>query len=80
MVMERGMVYGGDGDGGSYILFLPPPPLPLPQAKFMPYSNDSIIVTAARDGQIMCDTISTTGTLLHSKRVGSHNDSAHKVT
>ena len=49
------------------------------QAKFMPHCDDSVLVTAARDGQVMCDVISSTGNLHHSKRVGHHNDSAHKV-
>ena len=45
----------------------------------MPYTDDRVIVTAARDGQVMCNVITSTGALHHSKRVGHHNDSAHKV-
>ena len=50
------------------------------QAKFMPHSEDSVLVTAARDGQVKCHVLTSTGELHHSKRVGHHNDSAHKVT
>ena len=49
------------------------------QAKFVPQCNDSVIVSAARDGQVMCHVISTTGEPITSKQVGLHRDSAHKV-
>ena len=45
----------------------------------MPQCNDSVIVSAARDGQVMCHVISTTGEPITSKQVGLHRDSAHKV-
>ena len=45
----------------------------------MPLTNDSVIVSAARDGQVRCHVTSTTGELVDSKRVAHHNDSAHKV-
>ena len=50
------------------------------QAKFMPQTNDSVIVSAARDGQVRCHVISTTGELVTTKRVTHHNESAHKVS
>ena len=49
------------------------------QAKFMPHAGDSVLVTAARDGQIRCHVLSTSGNLMTSKRVSHHRDSAHKV-
>lgn len=49
------------------------------QAKFMPLTEDMVLVTAARDGQIRCTVMTSTGGLNHSKRVAHHNDSAHKV-
>lgn len=49
------------------------------QAKFMPHTSDSVLVTAARDGQIRCMVVSSSGSLITSKRVAHHNDSAHKV-
>lgn len=51
----------------------------LTQAKFMPHTGDSVLVTAARDGQIRCHVLSTSGNLMTSKRVSHHRDSAHKV-
>ena len=45
----------------------------------MPHTGDSVLVTAARDGQIRCQVVSSTGAHIHSKRVAYHNDSAHKV-
>ncbi len=50
-----------------------------PQAKFMPYTDDKVIVTAARDGQIRLLVLSSTGEIVHTKRLAHHNDSAHKV-
>ena len=55
-------------------------PPPHPQAKFMPHCGDSVLVTAARDGQVMYSVVNPSGELNHSKRVGHHNDSAHKVS
>ena len=49
------------------------------QAKFMPHTGDSVLVTAARDGQIRCHVMSMSGNLMTSKRVSHHRDSAHKV-
>ncbi|CAI8025226.1 DDB1- and CUL4-associated factor 8 [Geodia barretti] len=49
------------------------------QAKFMPYTGESVLVTAARDGQVRCLILSSTGSLVASKRVALHNDSAHKI-
>jgi WD repeat-containing protein 42A len=49
------------------------------QTKFMPRVNNSVIVSAARDGQVRRHVISTTGSLDSSKKVASHNDSAHKL-
>ena len=46
----------------------------------MPQTNDSVIVSAARDGQVRCHVISTTGELVTTKRVTHHNESAHKVS
>ncbi len=45
----------------------------------MPFTDDKVIVTAARDGQIRLMVLSSTGEVVHSKRVGHHNDAAHKV-
>ena len=56
-----------------------PSRLMLPQAKFMPHTGDSVLVTAARDGQVRCHVLSTSGNLMTSKRVSHHRDSAHKV-
>jgi len=49
------------------------------QAKFMPHTQDTVMVTAARDGQIRLMALSPTGELVHSKRVALHGGSAHKV-
>ena len=45
----------------------------------MPHTGDTVLVTAARDGQIRCHVMSTSGNLMTSKRVSHHRDSAHKV-
>jgi len=49
------------------------------QAKFMPYTGDSVLVTAARDGQVRYLVVSSTGSVITSKRVAYHSDSAHKL-
>jgi WD repeat-containing protein 42A len=49
------------------------------QAKFMPYTAESVLVTAARDGQVRCLVLSSSGSLVASKRVALHQDSAHKI-
>jgi len=57
--------------------------LPFPsssQAKFMPLNDDRVLVTASRDGQVCCHTLTSTGELHHSCTVGKHSDSAHKVS
>lgn len=46
----------------------------------MPYTDDQVIVTAARDGQIRLMVLTSTGEMLHTKRLGHHTDSAHKVS
>ncbi|XP_059468707.1 DDB1- and CUL4-associated factor 8 isoform X2 [Neocloeon triangulifer] len=50
------------------------------QTKFMPGSNDSLIVTCARDGQVRLATLSTTGTCRGTRKLAQHNQSAHKLT
>jgi WD repeat-containing protein 42A len=45
----------------------------------MPFTGESVLVTAARDGQVRCLILSSTGSLVASKRVALHNDSAHKI-
>ncbi len=45
----------------------------------MPHTDDKVLVTAARDGQIRLMVLTSTGEMLHSKRIARHNDSAHKV-
>lgn len=45
----------------------------------MPLTNDSVLVSAARDGQVRRHVISTTGELVATDKVAYHNDSAHKV-
>ena len=49
------------------------------QAKFMPYTGNCVLVTAARDGQIICTVLSSSGSMMSTKRVAHHNDSAHKL-
>lgn len=45
----------------------------------MPQTNDSVIVSSARDGQVRCHVLSSTGDLMSTQRVSYHNESAHKV-
>ena len=45
----------------------------------MPHNDDTVLVTASRDGQVRCHTLTSTGELHHSSTVGNHSDSAHKV-
>ena len=45
----------------------------------MPQCDDSVLITAARDGQVRCHVISSTGELATTKQVACHRDSAHKV-
>ncbi|KAI6646603.1 DDB1- and CUL4-associated factor 8-like [Oopsacas minuta] len=49
------------------------------QARFMPESDSSVIVSAARDGQVRAHIIGSSGELANSRRVASHKDSAHKL-
>lgn len=46
----------------------------------MPQTNDSVLVSAARDGQVRRHVISSCGHLMGSDKVAYHNDSAHKVS
>lgn len=49
------------------------------QAKFMPYSNDQIIVSCARDGHIRLGEVSPSGLTCPTRRLGSHRGPAHKL-
>ena len=50
------------------------------QAKFMPNTNDSIMVTCARDGQVRSGTLSSIGSCNTTKRLVQHKDGAHKLS
>ena len=50
-----------------------------PQAKFMPQTNNSVLVSASRDGQVRRHVISGSGELVATDKVAYHSDSAHKV-
>ena len=49
------------------------------QARFMPESDNSVLVSAARDGQVRAHIINSSGELANSRRVANHRDSAHKL-
>jgi len=49
------------------------------QSKFMPHSNDSQIVTCARDGQVRLAELSVTGSCRETRKICEHADSCHKV-
>lgn len=49
------------------------------QTKFMPYSNDSQVVTCARDGKVRLAELSLTGSCKSTKKIAQHAGSAHKV-
>ena len=49
------------------------------QAKFVPFTGDSQIVTCARDGQVRLSLISSSGAHIGAKRLAKHSDSCHKV-
>lgn len=46
----------------------------------MPHSNDSQIVTCARDGMVRLAELSATGACRGTKKLAKHEGSAHKVT
>lgn len=45
----------------------------------MPQTNDSVLVSASRDGQVRRHVISGSGELVATDKVAYHSDSAHKV-
>ncbi|XP_019851127.1 PREDICTED: DDB1- and CUL4-associated factor 8-like isoform X1 [Amphimedon queenslandica] len=49
------------------------------QAKFMPLTNESVLVSASRDGQVRRHVVSSSGELVATDKVAYHNDSAHKL-
>ena len=49
------------------------------QARFMPESDNSVLVSASRDGQVRAHIINSSGELANSRRVANHRDSAHKL-
>ncbi|KAF6034633.1 DCAF8 [Bugula neritina] len=49
------------------------------QSKFMPHSNDSQIVTCARDGQVRLAELSVTGSCRETRKICEHADSCHKL-
>lgn len=49
------------------------------QSRFMPESNNSLLVSAARDGQVRAHMIQPSGELASSRRIAYHKDSAHKL-
>jgi DDB1- and CUL4-associated factor 8 len=49
------------------------------QSKFIPGTNDSQIVTCARDGQVRLSLISSSGSLIGGKRLARHATSCHKL-
>lgn len=49
------------------------------QCKFLPASNDSVIISAARDGQIRIADISLEGTCKGHRRLALHDGPAHRV-
>ncbi|GFT02026.1 DDB1- and CUL4-associated factor 8 [Nephila pilipes] len=50
------------------------------QTKFMPLSNDSFIVTCARDGQIRLGELSSAGVCKGTRKLAQHKGSAHKLS
>ncbi|CAD5121493.1 DgyrCDS9998 [Dimorphilus gyrociliatus] len=50
------------------------------QCKFLPASNDSVIISAARDGQIRIADISSSGTCKGTRRLARHEGPAHRIT
>ncbi|XP_006815197.1 DDB1- and CUL4-associated factor 8-like [Saccoglossus kowalevskii] len=49
------------------------------QAKFMPYSGDTTIVSCARDGQVRVGHLSSTGVCKETRKLAQHRGAAHKV-
>ncbi|XP_076310284.1 DDB1- and CUL4-associated factor 8-like isoform X1 [Tachypleus tridentatus] len=49
------------------------------QAKFMPFSGDSHIVSCARDGQVRLAELSSTGICKGTRKLGQHRGAAHKL-
>ncbi|XP_070551794.1 DDB1- and CUL4-associated factor 8-like [Ptychodera flava] len=49
------------------------------QAKFMPYSGDTTIVSCARDGQVRVGHLSSTGVCKGTKKIAQHRGAAHKL-
>ncbi|XP_065335984.1 DDB1- and CUL4-associated factor 8-like isoform X2 [Cloeon dipterum] len=50
------------------------------QTKFMPGSNDTLIATCARDGQVRLATLSSTGACRGTRKLAEHNQSVHKLS
>ncbi|XP_028401788.1 DDB1- and CUL4-associated factor 8-like [Dendronephthya gigantea] len=50
------------------------------QAKFMPNTNNSTVVTCARDGQVRVGYLSSIGSCSRTKRLAQHRDGAHKLS
>jgi WD repeat-containing protein 42A len=46
----------------------------------MPYTGDTQIVTCARDGQVRLALISSSGSLIGTKKLAKHADSCHKLS
>ncbi|XP_076325601.1 DDB1- and CUL4-associated factor 8-like isoform X2 [Tachypleus tridentatus] len=49
------------------------------QAKFMPLSGDSHIVSCSRDGQVRLAELSATGVCKETRKLAQHKDAAHKL-
>ncbi|GFV94504.1 DDB1- and CUL4-associated factor 8 [Trichonephila clavipes] len=49
------------------------------KTKFLPLSNDSYVVTCARDGQIRLGELSSTGVCKGTRKLAQHKGSAHKL-
>ncbi|XP_001632024.3 DDB1- and CUL4-associated factor 8 isoform X2 [Nematostella vectensis] len=50
------------------------------QAKFMPFSSESTLVSCARDGQVRVGFLSSTGTSKGTKKLSQHRGAAHKLS
>ncbi|XP_013778466.1 DDB1- and CUL4-associated factor 8-like [Limulus polyphemus] len=49
------------------------------QAKFMPLSGDSHLVSCSRDGQVRLAELSATGVCKETRKLAQHKDAAHKL-
>lgn len=49
------------------------------QARFMPESDNSVLISAARDGLVRAHIIRSSGVVADSRRVALHKDPAHKL-